>query len=70
MLYSWGIDASSDLQRRFDSFANRYRAQLERLLLDRKRTAIDSDQVRTDLEKMSRMFVAEIPMANNEAMAS
>ena len=70
LLYSWGTDASSDLQRRFDSFANRHRAQLERLLLDRKRTAIDSDQVRTDLEKVSRMFVAEIPMAGNEAMAS
>ena len=70
LLYSWGTAASSDLQHRFDSFANRYRAQLERLLLDRKRTAIDSDQVRSDLEKLSRMFVAEISVTNNEAMAS
>jgi GTP-binding protein EngB required for normal cell division len=70
LLYSWGIDASSDLERRFDSFANRYRAQLERLLLDRKRTTIDSGQVGSDLEKLSKMFVAGIPVTNNEAMAS
>ncbi len=70
LLYSWGIDAGSDLERRFDSFANRYRAQLERLLLDRKRTAIDSEQVRSDLEKLSKMFVAEIPVTKNEALAS
>ncbi|MGB8890057.1 MAG: dynamin family protein [Candidatus Korobacteraceae bacterium] len=70
LLYSWGLDASSDLERRFDSFANRYRAQLERLLLDRKRTAIDYDRVRSDLENLSTMFVAETPATNNEAIAS
>lgn len=70
LLYSWGLDASSDLERRFDSFANRYRAQLERLLLDRKRTAIDYDRVRSDLENLSTMFVAETHATNNEAIAS
>jgi len=70
LLYSWGIDAGSDLARRFDSVANRYRAQLERLLLDRKRTTVDSDSVRSDLENLSKMFVAEIRTTNDEAMAS
>ena len=70
LLYSWGVDASSDLERRFDSFANRYRAQLERLLLDRKRPTVDSDRVRSDLEDLSKMFVAAIPAADSEAMAS
>jgi GTP-binding protein EngB required for normal cell division len=70
LLYSWGIDAASDLERRFDSFANRYRAQLERLLLDRQRTTVDSDRVRSDVESLSRMFAGEIPATKNEAIAS
>jgi GTP-binding protein EngB required for normal cell division len=70
LLYSWGLDASSDLERRFDSFANRYRAQLERLLLDRKRTAIDSDQARSDLQNLATMFIAETTATNDEAIAS
>lgn len=70
LLYSWGLDASSDLERRFDAFANRYRAQLERLLLDRKRTGMDSDRVRYDLEELSKVFAAETPSTSNEAMAS
>lgn len=70
LLYAWGTDASSDLERRFDSFANRYRAQLARLLLDRKRTTIDSDLARSDLEKLSKMLVADIPATNHEALAS
>lgn len=70
LLYSWGIDASSDLEQRFDSFANRYRAQLERLLLDRKRPTVDSGRVSSDLEDLSKMFVATIPATDNEAIAS
>jgi len=70
LLYSWGLDASSDLERRFDIFANRYRAQLELLLLDRKRTGIDSDRVRYDLGELSKMFNAETPSTRNAAMAS
>lgn len=70
LLYSWGVESSSDLEHRFDSFANRYRAQLERLLLDRNRPALDSDRVSHDLEELSKMFVAETPATNNEAMAS
>jgi GTP-binding protein EngB required for normal cell division len=70
LLYSWGLDASSDLERRFDSFANRYRAQLERLLLDRARTTIDSDRVKSDMETLAKMFVADVPATNKEAIAS
>lgn len=68
LLYSWGLEASSELERRFDAFANRYRAQLERLLLDRKRTGIDSDRIRSDLEDLSKIFAAET--TGNKAMAS
>ena len=57
-------------ERRFDSFANRYRAHLERLLLDRKRTTIDSDRVRSDLKNLSKMLVADMPATGNEAIAS
>ncbi len=70
LLYSWGVEASTDLEQRFDSFANRYRAQLERLLLERKRPTVDSDRVSSDLEDLSKMFAAEIPATNNEALAS
>jgi GTP-binding protein EngB required for normal cell division len=70
LLYSWGRDASSDVEQRFDSFANRYRGQLERLLLDRKRTRIDYDRVQSDLENLSTMFVAETPATNNQAIVS
>ena len=70
LLYSWGLDASSDLERRFDSFANRYRAQLERLLLDRRRTTIDYERVKSDVENLSRTFVAETTTTSNEAIAS
>ena len=70
LLYSWGLDASSDLERRFDSFANRYRAQLERLLLDRERTTIDYDQARSDLQNLATMFAVETPATNDEAIAS
>jgi len=70
LLYSWGVEASTDLEQRFDSFANRYRAQLERLLLERKRPTVDSDRVSSDLEDLSKMFAAEIPATNKEALAS
>ncbi len=70
LLYAWGLDASTDLERRFDSFANRYRAQLERLLLDRKQPSIDMAGVKSDLETLSNLFVADAPTTNNEAIAS
>jgi GTP-binding protein EngB required for normal cell division len=70
LLYSWGLDASSGLERRFDGFANRYRAQLERLLLGRKRTSIDSDRVRSDLESLSRILVADLSTTKDQAIAS
>lgn len=70
LLYSWGLDASSDLEQRFDSFANRYRAQLERLLVDRKRTTIDYDRARSDLQNLATMFIVEPLSTNDEAIAS
>jgi len=70
LLYAWGLDASTDLERRFDSFANRYRAQLERLLLDRKQSMLDADTVKSDLGALSNLFVADAPTTNNEAIAS
>ena len=70
LLFSWGLEAGSDLERRFDSFANRYRAQLQRLLLDRARTTIDPDRVKSDMETLVKMFVADVPATNKEAIAS
>jgi hypothetical protein len=69
LLYSWGRDASSDLERRFDGFANRYRAQLERLLLDRK-PPVNGDQLESDLETLSRMFSLNVRQVPDEALAS
>lgn len=70
LLYSWGLDASSDLERRFDTFANRYRAQLERLLLNRERTTINYDQASSDLQNLTTMFIADAQATNDEAIAS
>lgn len=70
LLYSWGLDAGADLERRFDSFANRYRAQLERLLVERTRTTIDGERVRSDMESLSAMLGADASAASHEAMAS
>jgi len=70
LLYAWGLDASTDLERQFDGFANRYRAQLERLLLDRKQPTTDAARVKSDLEALANLFVADAPTTNNEAIAS
>lgn len=70
LLYAWGLDAITDLERRFDSFANRYRAQLERLLLDRKQDTISSAQVSSDLEALARMLTADSATKNSAAVAS
>ena len=70
LLYSWGSDAGSELERRFDGFANRYRAQLERLLLDRTRTTVDPERIKSDVGTLTRMLAADVPATNNEAMAS
>jgi GTP-binding protein EngB required for normal cell division len=69
LLYAWGLDASTGLERRFDSFANRHRAQLERLLLHRKQDTIDSAQVSSDLGTLTRILAAD-SATNSEAIAS
>jgi GTP-binding protein EngB required for normal cell division len=70
LLYAWGLDASTDLERRFDSFANRYRAHLERLLLDRKRGTIKPAQASSDLGTLARMLAEDAATRNTEAIAS
>jgi len=70
LLLAWGLDAITDLERRFDSFANRYRAQLERLLLDRQQDTISSAQVSLDLGTLTRILAADSPATNSEAIAS
>ena len=70
LLYAWGLDASTDLERRFDGFANRYWAQLERLLLDRKQAMIDSAQVSSDLGTLVRMLTADSAPTSSEVIAS
>jgi GTP-binding protein EngB required for normal cell division len=70
LLYAWGLDASTDLEQRFDSFANRYRAQLERLLVDRTRTSIDTDGVKSDLAVLANLFTADTATMSTEAIAS
>ena len=69
LLYAWGMNASSELERRFDSFANRYRAQLVRLLLHRQ-ASVDPEQLRSDFEALSKIFGFDIPEVPNEAIAS
>jgi len=64
LLYAWGLDASTDLERRFDSFANRCRAQLERLLLNRKQSTINLAQVSSDLDALARMLAADSATKN------
>ena len=53
-----------------ESYSNRYRAQLERLLLDRKQPTTDAARVKSDLEALANLFVADAPTTNNEAIAS
>ncbi|MGA9568306.1 MAG: dynamin family protein [Candidatus Korobacteraceae bacterium] len=70
LLDAWVLDASRDLERRFDGFANRYRAQLERLLLERTQSTINPTQLSSDLDALARMFVADSPTTDTRAIAS
>jgi GTP-binding protein EngB required for normal cell division len=70
LLYAWGLDASTDLERRFDSFANRYRAQVERLLVDRKQSSIDTSGVKSDLGVLANLFATDTATTSDEAIAS
>lgn len=69
LLHAWGADASTDLEHRFDSFANRYRAQLERLLSDRTPSSPNSTQAGSDLAALARMVYAD-SSTKGEAIAS
>jgi len=70
LLNSWGMEAGSGLERHFNSFANRYRAQLERLLLVRQSPTVDFDKVERDIATLSKMLAGGAPATDSEAIAS
>jgi GTP-binding protein EngB required for normal cell division len=53
LLYDWSDRTLGQVQRRFDAYANSYRAQVERLLGNPElRTGRDEDSIRRDLESL------------------
>jgi hypothetical protein len=53
LLYDWSDRALGQVQRRFDAYANSYRAQVERLLGNQEmRTGQDEASIRRDLESL------------------
>jgi hypothetical protein len=53
LLYDWSDKTLGQVQRRFDAYANSYRAQVEGLLGNQEpRTGQDEDSIRRDLESL------------------
>jgi len=53
LLYDWPDRTLGQVQRRFDAFANSYRAQVERLLGNQEmRTGQNEDSIRRGLESL------------------
>ena len=53
LLYDWSERTLGQIQRRFDAYANSYRAQVERLIGSQEmRTGQDEDSIRRDLESL------------------
>jgi hypothetical protein len=52
LLYDWSERTLGQIQRRFDAYANSYRAQVERLVGDHASPAELEDAVRRDLEEV------------------
>jgi hypothetical protein len=53
LLYDWSDRTLGQVQRRFDAYANSYRAQVERLLGNQEmRAGQDEDSIRRDLESL------------------
>ncbi len=53
LLYDWSERTLGQVQRRFDAYANSYRAQVERALGNQEpRTRQDEDIIRRDLEAL------------------
>ncbi len=50
LLYDWSERTLGQMQRRFDAYANGYRAQVERLVGDRVSPAEEEGTIRRDLE--------------------
>ncbi len=70
LLYAWGLDTGSEMERRFDSSANRYRAQLERLLVDRRRPTVGEEQRTADLQRLTAIMISDAEDPRSEAIAS
>lgn len=52
LLYDWSERTLGQVQRRFDAYANRYRAQIERLLGDKPSSAQQDYTIQRDLETL------------------
>jgi GTP-binding protein EngB required for normal cell division len=52
LLYDWSDRTLSQIQRRFDAYANSYRAQIERLVGDYVSPAGQEDAIRRDLDRL------------------
>jgi hypothetical protein len=50
LLFDWSDRTLTQIQRRFDAYANSYRAQVERLVGDRVSPAGQEDTIRRDLD--------------------
>ncbi|MGB8113373.1 MAG: hypothetical protein WCF22_06350, partial [Candidatus Sulfotelmatobacter sp.] len=50
LLYDWSDRTLSQIQRRFDAYANSYRAQIQRLVGDNAQSAGQESTIRRDLE--------------------
>ncbi|MGA7559517.1 MAG: hypothetical protein WCF61_17940 [Terriglobales bacterium] len=50
LLYDWSERTLGQIQRRFDAYANGYRAQVERLVGDHVSPAEEEGAIRRDLE--------------------
>ena len=70
LLCAWGLDEGAEMGTRFDSFANRYRVQLERLLIDRRRPTASQEQVKSDRERLTGMIAPDLEKPRTEAIAS
>lgn len=55
LLYDWSDRTLNQIQRRFDTYANNYRAQVERLIGDRSSPSEQQGDIRRDLELLEKV---------------
>ncbi len=60
LLEAWSRRTLADLQARFDSYADAYRAQLDRLLARTTRTTAEEESIRRDLAEIAGSGAAEM----------